>query len=324
MKILSAAHSSFPRIGEESKDQRLRRAYADLEKNKITDVQFHQIENELVDEIISIQKEANLDIITDGLIRWYDPVSHLARNLSGFEINGLLRFFDTNFYFRQPIAGKNISGGQGHLADEIDYASKICDKPLKAVVLGPYSFARMSLNSSGMPFEQFALRISEILNGELKKISRAGAKYIQIDEPFFVREPQEIDLFKDCLTKCCTGISDTATILTFYFGDCAKIYNQVGDLQVDVLGFDFSYSPSLLEKLVIDGFNKPIAFGVIDGRNTRLESAEAIAKIMEKPIKKIGFDNCQITSSCGLEFLPRQYAIKKLSVISRVAKLLNG
>jgi len=324
MKILAATHSSFPRIGEEPRDQRLRRAYADLEKNKITDSQFRQVENELVDEVISIQKDSELDIITDGLIRRYDPVSYLARNFSGFEINGLLRFFDTNFYYRQPIAGKTIAGGNGHLAEEIGYLSKISDKPTKAVLMGPYSFAKMSLNSSGMPFDRFALKIAELMNAEIEKLAKAGAKYIQIEEPYFVREPQDMALFKECITKSCTGISNVNTILAFYFGDCSKIYNHLSDLPVNTVGFDFTYSPSLLEKLVADGFSKPIAFGVIDGRNTRVESAEAIAKIMEKPIKKIGFDNCHITSSCGLEYLPRQYAIKKLNVISRVAKLLNG
>ena len=257
-------------------------------------------------------------------MRWYDPVSHLARNLSGFEINGLLRYFDTNFYYRQPIAGNIISTGQGQLADEIRYLKRLHNQSVKAVLLGPYSFAKMTLNSTDLEFGEYALKIAGILNKEIINFVKAGADYIQIDEPCFVREPGDYKYFSSLIAAACENISGSVTILSFYFGDCGKIINRLNEIPVDMIGFDFTYSPNLLERLSSDGFSKPLAFGVIDGRNTRLESADAIAKILEKPLSKMNFESCLITSSCGLEFLPRQYAIKKLRAISKTAKLLNG
>ena len=52
---------------------------------------------------LSEQIHAGLNLLTDGQIRWYDPISHVAGKLSGISSNGLLRFFDTNSYFRQPV-----------------------------------------------------------------------------------------------------------------------------------------------------------------------------------------------------------------------------
>jgi methionine synthase II (cobalamin-independent) len=94
---------SYPRIGDQPKQQRLRKAYGRLELGEITEAYFEKVQQSVVKASVREQEEAGLDLVTDGQIRWYDPVSHLAGKLEGVKINGLLRFFDTNFYFRQPI-----------------------------------------------------------------------------------------------------------------------------------------------------------------------------------------------------------------------------
>ncbi len=163
MKIHASIHSSFPRVGDDSREQRLRRSYADLEKAKISVEDFKKVQDDLVDEIILIQKNAGIDYITDGLIRWYDPASHLARHLKGFDINGLLRFFDTNTYYRQPVARGNFAVVDDSFAGEIKYSCSRSEKPVKAVILGPYSMAKMSLNSTNLKFDEFCLQLSEII-----------------------------------------------------------------------------------------------------------------------------------------------------------------
>ena len=48
-------------------------------------------------------------MVNDGMIRWDDGQTYIARNLEGFEATGLLRYFDTNTYYRQPVATGPIS-----------------------------------------------------------------------------------------------------------------------------------------------------------------------------------------------------------------------
>jgi methionine synthase II (cobalamin-independent) len=55
-----------------------------------------------------------------------------------------------------------------------------------------------------------------------------------------------------------------------------------------------------------------------------MESADETARSLEKALAKVDADYCHITTSCGLEFLPRDYAVKKLELTSQVAGLLNG
>ncbi len=152
----------------------------------------------------------------------------------------------------------------------------------------------------------------------------AGADIIQIEEPAFIREPQHIDLLKKSISAIYNNKNKAKLLLSFYFGDCGKALDGLASIPADIFGFDFTYSPGLIDKISSNGFPKPISFGIIDGRNTKMESADAIAKILEKPLKKLGKDGCHVTSSCGLEYLPRNYAIKKLELTAKVANLLNG
>lgn len=324
MKIKPAIHSSFPRIGEHPDEQKLRRAYASLEDGKITAVEFEQIQDQAVDDVIDIQERAGLEVLTDGLLRWHDPVSHLARNFKGFEINGLLRLFDTNFYYRQPVISGNIASGNGLLAKEIAYAKSKTAKPIKSIMLGPVSLAGMSLNKSDHNFEKLCHRTAELLASEIHKLEQAGASYIQIEEPFLVRNPEYFELFADSFEKLATAKAKAQLILALYFGNAGKIMNRLPQVNADIIGLDFTYSSGLLQQLESDGFTKPIAFGILDGRNTKIESADQIARDLEPLLAKINLPDCQLTTSCGLEYLPKPYAIKKLELTSAIAKKLNG
>jgi len=324
MKIRAVIHSSFPRIGEHPDEQKLRRANASLDEGKISFEEFSRVQDQLIDEIIRIQESAGIEILTDGLIRRYDPASHLVRNMQGFEINGLLRFFDTNFYYRQPVALDDIAAGNGGLADEIGYIARKTEHEVKAVMLGPLTLAAMSLNKSSLKFEELCHKMGAFLGAQAAKMVTAGASVIQVEEPWLVRHPERFELYLSCFNEFRENTKGARLIMAFYFGDCGRIYERLNEIPADMLGIDFTYSPGLLDKMMSDGFAMPLAFGVLDGRNTKLENAGQIAKAIEPIIKKSSVSDYQITTSCGLEFLPRQYAIRKLELTAQIAKLLNG
>jgi 5-methyltetrahydropteroyltriglutamate--homocysteine methyltransferase len=324
MRIIPSIHSSFPRIGEHADEQKLRRATAGLEEGKVTHEEFTRVQDQLIDEIIGIQERAGIEIITDGLIRWYDPASHLARCLRGFEINGLLRFFDTNTYYRQPVVQDDLAAGNGVLAKEIEYTAGKTKRAVKAVMLGPLSLAAMSLNKSSLEFEELCHKLGDILGEQASKLAAAGADWIQIEEPWLVRNPEHFDLFLSSFGRFAKTRERFRTIVTFYFGDAGRIYDRLEEIPADMIEIDFTYSPGLLDRILVDGIGKPLAFGVLDGRNTRLESADEVAKALSPILKRINISGCHITTSCGLEYLPKHYASRKLELTSQVAEIING
>jgi 5-methyltetrahydropteroyltriglutamate--homocysteine methyltransferase len=323
MKIKASMHSSFPRIGEHPDEQKLRRAISSLEEGKISLEELAKVEDQVVDDVIAIQQQAGLELISDGLIRWYDLASHLAKNLRGFEINGLLRFFDTNTYYRQPVVTGDISLGNGNLSNEISYAVRRAEKPIKGVLLGPLSMAAMSLNKSSMKLSDLSLLLGDLIGKEASKMTANGAEYVQIGEPWLVRNPEYFDLFRESFARLINAKGKSKIILAFYFGDIGKIFSRLDEIAADMFGIDFTYSPGLLQRIASEGAPQPISFGILDGRNTKLESASQVARSLEGAIKRIPGE-CHITTSCGLEYLPRAYALRKLQLTSETVKLLNG
>ena len=109
MALITASAGSYPRIGEAAAAQRHRRAYGQRERGEISEAEWRQVEDEVATEVVREQTATGVEVVTDGQVRWYDPISHLPRHWEGVTINGLLRFFDTNFYIRQPVVSSRLA-----------------------------------------------------------------------------------------------------------------------------------------------------------------------------------------------------------------------
>src|SRR3989442_13460686 len=128
---------SYPRIGDTPEEQKLRRGIAKFDEGKITSKELRKIERSLVQEVLAEQRAAGISLPTDGQVTWYDSQSHFARHLEGIEVDGLVRYFDTNTYYRQPIVRGTIRWREPALVDAWRYAASVAKIPVKAVPPGP-------------------------------------------------------------------------------------------------------------------------------------------------------------------------------------------
>src|SRR5208337_1182027 len=149
MELSLCNHSSYPRIGDDAEHQLLRRTIAQWEKGEKTDDAVRTAQDRMTELALAEQAEAGLDLVTDGQIRWSDPISHLAGKLSGVRVNGLLRFFDTNFYFRQPVVQGKLERTEPLLLEEFKFAQERSARSVKPVLTGPYTLARYSVEENG-------------------------------------------------------------------------------------------------------------------------------------------------------------------------------
>jgi 5-methyltetrahydropteroyltriglutamate--homocysteine methyltransferase len=322
MELILTNSGSYPRIGESPEEQILRRAIAAWEKGEKSSEDLRAAEDTVTKMVISEQIKAGLDLVTDGQIRWYDPISHLASRLEGVSIDGLLRFFDTNFYFRQPVVEGRINRVKPIIVEEFLFAKSFSSKPVKPVVTGPYTLARLSIVSSheyktfGKLSEGFAHEIRE----EIKGLSQAGAEIIQIDEPAILKHPNDYEFFKEAMLIMNSAKGSSKLALYTYFGDSSLLYDRFQTLPVDILGIDFTYSRGLIDIISDTGSKKPLGLGLIDGRNTRIESKKEIMRVLERILPRIESGFSYLNPSCGLEYLPRDRAFQKLRNMSEIKR----
>jgi len=325
MEILTASAGSYPRIGDRPEEQRHRQAYAQWERGEISSEEFERVQDEVTREAIEEQVRAGLDVVTDGQVRWYDPISHFARGLDGCEVNGLLRFFDTNFYFRQPVIKGKIVAREPILKREFTFANKVSTKLVKPVVTGPYTLAKLSINRRGEGLQSLVDEFAEVIAGEVKELTKAGAELIQIDEPTILKNPDDFQIFKKAIEKVAEEKNSAKLALYTYFGDAAPLYGKFLRLPVDVLGFDFAYSPNLPNVIARLGCNKELGLGLIDGRNTKLEKENEVLEVLKLILPTIGSERVYLNPSCGLgEYLPREVALDKLKNMVKIAAEARG
>ncbi len=325
MELLTLNHGSYPRIGGGLDEQALRRTIAERDRGEKTDADVRAAEDRLVSLALQDQHEAGIDVPTDGLIRWNDPVSHLAGKLEGMRVNGLLRYFDTNFYFRQPVVCGKIERSHPLVVNKFEWAAQRSPRPVKPVLTGPYTLTRLSLGD-GEPGNSGALLMSyaEALGAEVAELAAAGARLIQVDEPGLLMHPADLSLAREALTLLAAHKGHAKLALATYFGDAAPLYPALQALPFDILILDFTYSPTLPKVIETDGSIKALGFGLLDGRNTRLEDQAAVAYQLERMLTRVKPEPSYLTTSCGLEYLPRDRARLKLSHLTSIKKSLLG
>jgi 5-methyltetrahydropteroyltriglutamate--homocysteine methyltransferase len=326
MEFVLQNHSSYPRVGDKPGQQRLRRALAARERAEIDIAELTAIEKATVDEIVHEQEQAGVDVVTDGQIRWYDPISHVMGKLDGVRINGLLRYFDTNFYFRQPVVRAGVQHSTAIAGEEFRQTSLAAHVPVKPVLPGPYTVARLSVIESDVYANTTALAraLSEALAAEVAALAGAGARLIQIEEPAILAHPEDIRLLRQLLEPLWMARGAAQLILATYFGDAEPLYAQLNSLPADILALDFTYSPRLPQTIAAVGASKALALGIVDGRNTRLESADDVARQVEALLQHYTLDVVHLLPSCGLEYLPRARARAKLNLLADVRRVLTA
>ncbi len=326
MELILANHSSYPHIGDSADEQLLRRTIAQRDKGERTEADLRAAEGQMTELALGEQIDAGLDVITDGLIRWYDPVSHLAGKLTGVRINGLLRFFDTNFYFRQPVIEAKPARTESLVADEFRFAKAKSSRPVKPVLTGPYTLARLSLEEDGKVggFEKLLECYTEALAEEVAELATAGATLIQVDEPALLKHPNDFPAVARSMAALAACKGSAEMTLALYFGDPAPLYEKLQTLPVDVLGLDFTYSPGLVDLVGSSGSSKAFALGLVDGRNTKLEDTGTVARALERIIRGSKMSRAYLNPSCGLEYLPRDRARLKLRHLVTIKRAFLG
>ncbi len=302
---------NYPKITGDKSCVDLRQAKNRFDQKKITAKELEQAYQETIKRVIMEQEEAGVDLITDGQIRWDDPVTPFAKHISGFEIGGLLRFFDNNVYYRRPIIKSKLSFKDYSVADEFRFAKTTSKKEIKPVLVGAFTFAQLSLDEFYHDEEMLVFELAKILHKEAENLEQEGAHIIQIDEPSLCFHPDKISLVKESLKIITRGLK-AKFALYLYFGSIQKLLPELFELPVDLIGVDVVSKKENLDLLLEYDGKKEIGLGCVDARNTRLETESELYAIFEKVTKRIPSDKIYINPSCGLEFLPHAEAHKKL------------
>jgi 5-methyltetrahydropteroyltriglutamate--homocysteine methyltransferase len=192
------------------------------------------------------------------------------------------------------------------------------------VLTGPYSLAQGSILEGGYRTRrELARAYAEVLAHEVADLVHAGAAIIQVDEPYLLRAPGDADLVREGLATLAAARGHAHLALYTYFGDALPLWDSLMAMPVDVVGLDLTYGPGLAERIAAAGAPRTLVLGLADGRNTKLETRDALFRTLDRTVPALR-GPVSIGPSCGLELMPRDRARAKLENLVALAREYTG
>ena len=291
-------------------------------------------------EVIDDQIECGIDIITDGEVRRENYIHYHCRHITGVDFNTLTEKIARtgNYKCWLPTIGAKVEAQDSFLVHDWKVSQKLSSKPVKITIPGPMTIADTIANTYYKSDDKMGFDLAEVINVEIKRLQKAGCKYIQVDEPLFARKPQQaIDFGIDNLAKCfeglenteiekithiCCGYPDKLDVINYPKAPSdsyKKIAKALDASLIDSVSIEDAHRYNDLE--LLRNFTKTkVIFGLIKIASSQIETKEEIENRVLDALNYIDKQQLIAAPDCGLGHLPRQLAIEKLKIMVDVAK----
>jgi 5-methyltetrahydropteroyltriglutamate--homocysteine methyltransferase len=297
---------------------RSRYARKEIEKSELQD-----LEKQATREWVEFQNSIGTDLVVDGEQYRGDMVAFFAEELPGLEIGGLVRSYG-NRYYRKPIATGPIGRDKPITVEWWQYAQSLTDKPVKGMLTGPYTICDWSFNEHYATRRDFVLDLAHVIRDEALDLERAGARFIQIDEPAASTRMDELDLVIEAMNIVTEPLS-AHTITHICYGDFHRAYPKMLEIPVDQIDLEFANSDySLLEEFHDHPFTSYIGLGISDVHTHAIESVEDMAEGIRRSLKLIPAERMFVDPDCGLKTRTVEEAKEKLTNIKAAVDIVRG
>ncbi|MEM4390196.1 MAG: methionine synthase [Candidatus Micrarchaeia archaeon] len=308
-------------IGSYPRPKWLWEAIRKSQRGRLSKKSLHALYDKACLETIREHEQAGVDILTDGEMRRTEMTEHFAERIGGFRFYGNVRVWGNNFY-RKPSIVKKLRYRGPMLLEEFEFIKTHTDRAIKVPITGPYTIVDWSFNEYYRHKADAVMELASIERKELQTLVKAGARFIQIDEPALSTHPEEIDIAIEAINKMVKGIECKFGIHICY-GDYSKIYPAMLDFKVDQFALEFANRKFDIGFLKEHAFTKELGFGCIDVHNKRVETKEEVIAGIRKGLEMLPPEKIYINPDCGLKLLPRDVAYQKLVVMCEAARELR-
>jgi 5-methyltetrahydropteroyltriglutamate--homocysteine methyltransferase len=318
-------------VGSYSMPGWLERLKTEYFARRISRHDLDEVHDTAVKAAIKDQEVAGLDVVTDGELRRDNLIDYFVERLPGVDIDRSSKKFYYDFY-DSSVSGKLPMAPLG-LADDFRFLRKFTEREAKFCVTGPHSLTKRIRNEFYPTEEALAMDIARVMNLELKELVKAGAKIIQIDEPYFSGFPDDISWGVTALNAMVEGVGATIAVHICYGNRYGKpswegsyryLFPKILDAKIHQLTLEFARRGG--EDL--DVFKQlPAPFqlgvGVIDVKTQAVETPDVVAERIRKALEVVPAERMFILPDCGCFHLPRDVAFAKLCAMVEGTKIVR-
>ena len=300
--------------------------------------------------VLATQEQAGIDVVCDGELYRFDlnhpetngMIEYFTRPMSGIRSDiAFSEWLDYSkgagmrFRTRPPgVVEGPVGAGTLNLPVACARAKSLASRPLKFTLTGPHMLAKTLHDRHYKNPEKLAHAIAAVLAAQVKRLN---ADVVQLDEANLPGHPNEWKWAAASINEVLKAVPKSAkTAVHLCFGNYggqsiqkgswAKLIDYLNALRVDHIVMENAHRPPE-ELAVFKELRKDIGFGlgVVDIKRTEIESADEIARSIERADKILGRGRVKyIHPDCGFWMLKRNMADGKIRALVKGRDLYEG
>ena len=277
-------------------------------------------------------ERAGVDIVTDGEMRRESYSNRFATALDGIDLDAPGVALDrTGHENPVPRVAGAIRRTRPVEVRDVEFLRSITDRRIKITVPGPFTMTQQAQNDHYADDRSVALAYAEAVNEELRDLEAAGADVVQIDEPYLQARPEPAREYAiEAINRALAGI-EAETVLHTCFGYAHIVKDrlsgypflrELGDCNATHVSLEAA-QPNLDPEALRDVPDKKIVLGVLDLGSSDVETPEVVAGRIRKALAVVPPEKLVIAPDCGMKYLPRERAFRKLQAMVAGARLVR-
>jgi len=320
-------------------------------RQRLPRADFDRIADTAVAAFLRLQHDLGCDILTDGELRRDNFYSFVAQKLDGVTLMTLAEMLDVvedkagfeqllqtldvpAYSISSPICTGRLARREALTVDDLRFARRHTDRPLKITLPGPYLLTRaMFVPEVSRPFypdkEALAEDVVALLRQEIEELTSEGADFVQLDEPVLTEvafapgrtrtfmcaalaarsDPSEELAFATSLINRvaagCTGVRIGVHVCrgnwsrdesTLLTGGYHALAGSLERLQVTQLVLEYATDRA---GGILAFRDKELGLGVVNPRTDTIESVESIRSAVERALEFYPARNLFLNPDCG-------------------------
>jgi 5-methyltetrahydropteroyltriglutamate--homocysteine methyltransferase len=277
-------------------------------------------------------ERAGVDVVSDGEMRRESYSNRFATALDGVDLDKPGVALDrTGHENPVPRVTGPIRRSRPVEVRDIEFLRSITDRRVKITVPGPFTMAQQAQDDFYGDGRSLALAYAEAVNDELKDLKAAGADVVQIDEPYLQARPEPAREYAlEAIERALDGI-EGETVLHTCFGYAHIVHTrlpgypflrELNKCAATHLSLEAA-QPSLDPEVLRDVSDKAIVLGVLDLGSSEAETADVVAHRIRRALTVVPPERLVVAPDCGMKYLPRELAFRKLEAMVAGARLVE-
>jgi 5-methyltetrahydropteroyltriglutamate--homocysteine methyltransferase len=322
-------------VGSYSVPEWLERLKTEYYQRRISAAHLAEIHEVAIKAAVKDQERAGIDIVSDGELRRDNDIDYLLARIPGVHIaqrakSDYYDYYDASVTAPLPEDDKSPLG----LAGDFEFTRTLTDRPVKFSFTGPFSLSRRIDASAYSDPGDLVRALARRLNLEARSLAEAGARFLQIDEPFLAGYPEQADLAVEAVNIVTDGVPATWALHVCYGNRYARpsweghydfLFPAVLGARVDQLVLEFARK-GLEDLRLIKEYAWPSALGlgVIDVKSPAVESPDLVAARIRRALEFVDPGRLVVNPDCGLRHLAPEVARGKLRAMVAGAAIVRS